>query len=146
MITRAMNRKRLTPPRSAWMWLALLLLRADPGLAADEPFDLILRGGRIVDGSGNPWFHGDVAVRGDRITHVGRVPPGNAKRDIDARGLVVAPYTAVGGEWSRMLVSATYAEPFQYNDGIEYVVVNGGVVLEKGRHTGARPGRVLRRR
>jgi N-acyl-D-aspartate/D-glutamate deacylase len=44
-----------------------------------------------VDGSGNPWFVGDVAVRGDRIVAVGRVPALKAKREIDARGLVVAP-------------------------------------------------------
>jgi N-acyl-D-aspartate/D-glutamate deacylase len=54
-------------------------------------FDLVLAGGRIVDGTGNPWFHGDVAVRGDRIAAVGRVPPGTAKRELDAKGLVVAP-------------------------------------------------------
>jgi gluconolactonase len=40
---------------------------------------------------------------------------------------------------------ATYTEPFQYNEGIEYVVVNGQVVLEGEKHTGARPGKVLRR-
>jgi N-acyl-D-aspartate/D-glutamate deacylase len=59
---------------------------------ADEPFDVLIRGGRVVDGSGNPWFEGDVAVRGDRIVAVGRVPEGAAaRRVIDARGLVVAP-------------------------------------------------------
>jgi len=45
---------------------------------------------------------------------------------------------------SKVIDRATYAEPFQYNDGIEYVVVNGHVVLERGRHTGERPGRALR--
>jgi N-acyl-D-aspartate/D-glutamate deacylase len=39
---------------------------------------------------------------------------------------------------------STYEEPFQYPTGIEYVVVNGVVVLDHGQHTGARPGRVLR--
>jgi N-acyl-D-aspartate/D-glutamate deacylase len=42
--------------------------------------------------------------------------------------------------------SATYTDPFHYNDGVEYVIVNGEVVLERGRHTGARPGKVLRDR
>lgn len=59
--------------------------------AADPPYDLLLRQGKIVDGSGNPWFDGDLAVRGDRIVAVGRVPAGAARREIDAQGLVVAP-------------------------------------------------------
>jgi N-acyl-D-aspartate/D-glutamate deacylase len=54
-------------------------------------YDLVIRNGKIVDGTGNPWFFGDVAARGDRIVAVGRVPPGNAGREIDAKGLVVAP-------------------------------------------------------
>jgi N-acyl-D-aspartate/D-glutamate deacylase len=59
---------------------------------AQEPeYDLVIRGGRIVDGTGNAWFHGDVAVKGDRIAALGKVPPGKARREIDARGLVVAP-------------------------------------------------------
>jgi N-acyl-D-aspartate/D-glutamate deacylase len=44
----------------------------------------------------------------------------------------------------KIIDRATYTEPFQYNDGIEYVVVNGQVVLEGDKHTGARPGKVLR--
>jgi N-acyl-D-aspartate/D-glutamate deacylase len=44
----------------------------------------------------------------------------------------------------RVLDRATYTEPFQYSEGIEYVIVNGRVVLDKGKHTGARPGRALR--
>jgi N-acyl-D-aspartate/D-glutamate deacylase len=44
----------------------------------------------------------------------------------------------------RVLDLATYDQPFQYNAGIEYVIVNGQVVLDKGTHTGARPGRALR--
>ena len=37
-----------------------------------------------------------------------------------------------------------YLDPFQYSEGIEYVIVGGQVVLDRGRHTGARPGRALR--
>lgn len=61
-------------------------------LHAQEPaFDLIIRGGHIVDGTGNPWFGGDVGVRGDRIAAVGNLSGAKARREIDARGLVVAP-------------------------------------------------------
>jgi N-acyl-D-aspartate/D-glutamate deacylase/sugar lactone lactonase YvrE len=68
----------------------LSVAAAAPGHAAEPPYEVILRGGRIVDGAGNPWFHGDVGIQGDRIVVVGHVA-GAAKREIDARGLVVAP-------------------------------------------------------
>jgi len=60
-------------------------------VAADQPYDLVIRSGQIVDGTGNPWFYGDIAVQGDRIVEIGRSLTGAAKREIDARGLVVAP-------------------------------------------------------
>jgi N-acyl-D-amino-acid deacylase len=52
--------------------------------------DLLFRGGRVVDGSGNPWFRADVGVRGDRVVAVGRVDE-PAARTVDADGLVVCP-------------------------------------------------------
>lgn len=57
-------------------------------------FDVVIQGGRVVDGTGNAWFHGDVGIRGDRIEAV--VPAGllarhPAETRIDARGMVVAP-------------------------------------------------------
>jgi N-acyl-D-aspartate/D-glutamate deacylase len=59
---------------------------------ADEGvFDVVIRGGKIVDGTGNPWFFGDVAVSGDRIAAIGHIPAGAGKREIDVRGLVVSP-------------------------------------------------------
>jgi len=58
--------------------------------AAAEEYDLVIRHGKIVDGSGNPWFFGDVAIKQDRIARVGRIT-GEANRVIDAAGLVVAP-------------------------------------------------------
>jgi N-acyl-D-aspartate/D-glutamate deacylase len=45
----------------------------------------------------------------------------------------------------RVVDRATYTEPFHYGEGVEYVIVNGQVVLDRGKHTGARPGRALRR-
>jgi N-acyl-D-aspartate/D-glutamate deacylase len=85
----------ISTPATCWAVVALAGLLpsvAQAEKAAVEPYDLVIRGGRVVDGSGNPWFFGDVAIRGDRIAAVGRVPAGvPAKREIDARGLVVAP-------------------------------------------------------
>ncbi|MDP2901343.1 MAG: D-aminoacylase [Candidatus Bathyarchaeota archaeon] len=53
-------------------------------------YDLVIKGGRIIDGSGNPWFHGDVAVTNGTISAVGRVET-EAREAIDASGLVVSP-------------------------------------------------------
>ncbi|MBM4187311.1 MAG: amidohydrolase family protein [Gemmatimonadetes bacterium] len=57
-------------------------------------YDVIISGGRLVDGAGNPWFYGDLAITGDRIARI--TPPGvlanaQAASRIDARGKVVAP-------------------------------------------------------
>jgi N-acyl-D-amino-acid deacylase len=73
-----------------------LALLAGASLPAAEPaptaeYDLLLRGGRVVDGSGAPWFAADVAVKDGRIAAVGKLPDAKAKRVIDAAGLVVAP-------------------------------------------------------
>jgi N-acyl-D-amino-acid deacylase len=68
---------------------ALVYLLALPLLAQD--YDVLIRGGRIVDGAGNPAFAGDVGIRGRHIAAVGRLEGKTAKRVLDAKGLVVAP-------------------------------------------------------
>jgi N-acyl-D-aspartate/D-glutamate deacylase len=70
---------------------SVILVSLQPGQAADPDYDLLIRNGKIVDGTGNPWFHGDVAVRDKRIVALGHIAAGKAKRVIDAHGLVVAP-------------------------------------------------------
>src|SRR3954471_5508114 len=57
---------------------------------ADPAYDLVIRHGKLVDGTGNPWVYADVAVHGDKIVAIGRVT-GTGKREIDAKGLVIAP-------------------------------------------------------
>jgi N-acyl-D-aspartate/D-glutamate deacylase len=54
-------------------------------------FDLIVRGGRVLDGAGNPWFPGDIAVHEGRIAAVGRLGSATADREIDATGRYVLP-------------------------------------------------------
>jgi N-acyl-D-amino-acid deacylase len=72
--------------------LAVCLLAAVPNASSsDAPFDLLFTGGRVVDGSGAPWFVADVGVRDGKIAEVGILAGRDAKRRIDARGLVVAP-------------------------------------------------------
>lgn len=68
------------------LFLAALPLSAAPG----DRYDLLIRGGRVVDGSGNPASFADLAVRGGRVVAIGRCE-GEAASILDARGLVVAP-------------------------------------------------------
>ncbi len=71
---------------------ALLLLSTFAAtVAAAQSFDLVIRNGHIVDGTGSPWYSGDVGIRGGRIAAIGRLDGAKAKRTVDARGKVVAP-------------------------------------------------------
>lgn len=92
----------------SWTCVAFLGL-ALPGLGAcsggsgaggssatsgDSTYDVVIVNGKIVDGTGNPWFFGDVAIRGDRVVRVvrrGMLGSATAKRRIDATGRIVAP-------------------------------------------------------
>ena len=69
--------------------LMSLLLTAAP--VAIPACDLLFTSGRVVDGTGAPWFRADVCVSGERIVAIGNLPLASAKRRIDASGLVVAP-------------------------------------------------------
>jgi len=77
-------------PRLRILGLVLVgCLVADGARAAD--YDLIVAVGRVVDGTGAPWFRADVGVRGDRIVAVGNLEKASAKRRVDAGGKYVAP-------------------------------------------------------
>jgi N-acyl-D-aspartate/D-glutamate deacylase len=56
----------------------------------DAGYDVVLRNGKIVDGTGNPWFRGDLAIKGDKIAALGQVA-GKGKREIDVKGSIIAP-------------------------------------------------------
>jgi dihydroorotase/N-acyl-D-amino-acid deacylase len=72
--------------------LRLLLLLCFSAALFAQDYDVLIRNGRVIDGSGNPWIWADVGIKGDRITLVGRAAPNvTAKRTIDATGLIVAP-------------------------------------------------------
>ncbi|HLF20298.1 MAG TPA: D-aminoacylase, partial [Bacteroidota bacterium] len=68
--------------------LTLALFSCQP---SDVIFDVLITGGRIVDGTGNPWFVGDVGIHGDKIIAVGKLKGRTAKRTIEADGKIIAP-------------------------------------------------------
>jgi dihydroorotase/N-acyl-D-amino-acid deacylase len=55
------------------------------------PYDIIISNGRVVDGSGNPWFLADIGIKDDRIVKIGNLDEENADQIINADGLVVTP-------------------------------------------------------
>lgn len=130
------------------------------------PYDLMIKGGRIYDGSGMPSYLGDVAVKDGRIVEVGRLN-GSADRRVSADGLIVA---SIFGLHDRGLIRPRLAadlvlfdprtvgdcEPEMASDlpggekrliqsarGIEMTVVNGEILVANGKHTGALLGRVV---
>jgi len=84
----------MAPARVHPIVLSALLLGLHPPVeAAAQPYDLLLRGGTVVDGTGTPRYRADVAVTGDRIVRIepNGIAPDQARLVIDARGHVVAP-------------------------------------------------------
>ena len=64
---------------------------ASLGAARPPAYDIVLRGGEILDGSGGQPIRGDVAMKGDRIAYVGPHAPGRGKREVDVHGKAIAP-------------------------------------------------------
>ncbi len=71
--------------------LSALLSTASMAAQEARDYDVILRGGRVLDGTGNPWFRADVGIRGDRIVTVGDLSGEIAERVIDLAGRLVVP-------------------------------------------------------
>ena len=82
-------------------------------LAQKPLFDLLIRNGKVVDGSGNPWFRADIGVLNGKIAAIGQLDSTQAKRTIDATGLVVSPgfidvHTHVEGGIKRVPTADNY--------------------------------------
>ena len=72
--------------------LASVLLTFAPSPGAQSPtYDLVLKNGRIVDGSGSPWYRADLAIRGDSIVKIAQSISESAARILDAEGQIIAP-------------------------------------------------------
>src|SRR5260370_41685260 len=72
----------------------ILFLFCPPHFFAQAPnpaFDLVITNGHIIDGTGSPWYSGDIGIRGGKIAFIGNLSEASRNRTIDARGMVVAP-------------------------------------------------------
>jgi len=76
-------------PKLRWLLLAILIA-ACPNISA-QTYDVIIRGGHVIDGAGNPWINADIGIRAGHIARIGRLEGAQAARVIDATGQVVAP-------------------------------------------------------
>ncbi len=117
--------------------ILLLLLCCAEIVNAQKHLDLLINDGKILDGTGNPWYYADVGVKGDRIVVVGDLTEVSAKDTIDAKGLYVSPgfidvhsHSGPGLEDPKL----SGAEPL-LRQGVTSVVINpdggGDIDLEK---------------
>ncbi len=97
------------------------------GASGQQPtYDLLITGGRLLDGTGNPWFAADIAVKDGKIAAIGRLAGANARRVIDARGHYVAPgFIDIHSHSDEGLGSTrTNANPNKIMQGVTTEVVN----------------------
>ncbi len=73
-------------------WLVFAILCSVAFAQQSPQYDVLIRNGRVIDGSGNPWFHADIGILRDRIVFIGDADPKvTSRQTIDATGLIVAP-------------------------------------------------------
>ncbi|HXL21150.1 MAG TPA: D-aminoacylase [Candidatus Dormibacteraeota bacterium] len=109
---------------------AFLLVAAHAAAQSDssaKPFDVLITGGRIVDGAGNPWFVADLGIRDGVIAEIGSLAGRAARRTIDARGSVVTPgfIDMMGGSSLPLLLDPVSAES-KLRQGITTMMVGEG--------------------
>ena len=79
------------PKAAAVLTLSLLAASPLPHPAVGQQYDVLIRGGRVIDGTGNSWFRADIGIRGDRVAAMGDLRDATARRVVDATGLYVTP-------------------------------------------------------
>src|SRR6478672_10237296 len=96
-------------------------------------FDILITGGRVVDGSGLPWFAADVGVRDDRIAAVGNLGSAEAALRIEANGKVVAPgFIDAHVHGDLALLTDPYHEPAIRQGVTTYILGQDGVAMAPG--------------
>ena len=99
-----------------------LAVFSQSGPISDRDCDILITNGKIIDGTGNSWYYGNVAIRNGKIIKIGRDVRMNAAKTIDAKGLIVAPgfidvHTHIEGDEQKQPT----ADNFIY-DGVTTVV------------------------
>ncbi len=137
-----MHHSRIMQKVTSFVIIVLTLISSGSGKhpfqQSGQPFDLVITGGRLVDGTGNPWFVADLAIRDGRIVEIGRIERSRAKRVIDAAGFIVAPgfidvHTHIEGG-----ITALPTAPNFLHMGVTSVVTGncGGSVRDIGKFFG----------
>lgn len=72
-------------------FLVIPFLLISPALFSQDSYDIVIRNGKIIDGSGNNWYYSDIAIQNGKIVLISRTINASAKKVIDANGLIVAP-------------------------------------------------------
>jgi N-acyl-D-amino-acid deacylase len=81
----------MTPVRLKFLFVVLVLGCVGAAFAQIPAFDIVITHGHIIDGTGSPWYSGDIGIRDGKIAAIGNLSTAERKRTIDAAGKVVAP-------------------------------------------------------
>src|SRR5207245_2562265 len=105
-------------------------MTTDQALWTRVMFDLLITGGRIVDGSGNLWYRADLGIEGDRIAAIGRLGEAEAQIRIDASSMTVAPgFIDAHVHGDLMLLADPYHEPAIRQGVTTYILGQDGVAM-----------------
>ena len=107
--------------------ISIVLSAADKSAAQAPEFDIVIRHGRIVDGSGNPWYRGDLGIRDKRIVAIGDLSDAVARRTIDAGNHIVAPgFIETMGGSSYILIEDPVSVESKLQQGCTTMLVGEG--------------------
>ena len=114
---------------------------SESGSDREVPFDVLIPGARVIDGTGNPWFRADVGIRGDVIAEVGSLSGRDAARTIEAKDRIVSPgFIDMMGQSSLVLITDPPSAESKLRQGITtYLSGEGGSPAPQSAETQSSP-------